>query len=141
MNDFREPTDPQQRSYWAARIEGDLSQMRNELSALKSQLTEVTRMKWWPVKVLAGSASIVVLALAGFGLWTIDRADKSQANTSDAIHAAEIRLQTVDAQLRSDFQRHQAESEHSHDRMERKLDKLLDVVVEEKRPAVVRNQP
>lgn len=134
-------TDPQARSYWVARIEGDLSVMRSELSALKSQISEVTRMKWWPVKVLAGSALLVVLALAGFGLWTIDRTDRSKEHASVEIHAAEVRLQSVDAQLRADFQRHQLEADTRFDRMEGKLDKLIDVIVEEKRPAVVRNQP
>ena len=138
-------TDPNGRSYWHAQIEGELNSLRAELrtdvSGLKKQLAEVTRMKWWPVKVFLASLGVVALGLAGFAWTFVRRTDEVRLEMKSEQMASELRSHEEIKVVNVALQNHVTDEMNSRDRLEKKLDKISDVIVFQRPPAVVRNEP
>lgn len=97
-------------------------------------------LKWTPIKLLGSSAVVLFVALASYAVFFVARTDDARAELRQAQVASELRSSERTNALRDALQNHIAEEMQSRERLEKKLDKVLDVVVFQRPPALVRGE-
>lgn len=97
-------------------------------------------LKWTPIKLLGSSAAVVFVALGAYAVFFIARTDDARTEMRREQVASEMRSSERTNALRDALQNHIAEEMNSRERLEKKLDKLIDVVVFQRPPALVRGE-